>query len=161
MHGFILWCGFFGAWLLVAGPVYQAALELDEEQTARDAIESAKATLSPTPRPSAWWWLIPPVGWWKNRQRSREQRVTVMESLSAAQLSGLARFMNKATGWLYVALGALLIAVKESWELVEYNEWPSWLFWVLVVLMPVFAAVNTAARMAMTHGMVDQSNAVR
>ena len=48
-------------------------------------------------------------------------------------MAGLVRFINKATGWLYVALGALLIAVKETWELVEYNEWPTWLFWVLIV----------------------------
>jgi hypothetical protein len=23
----VAWCGFFGAWFLVAGPIYQAALE--------------------------------------------------------------------------------------------------------------------------------------
>ena len=36
MHELILWSGFFGAWLLVAGPLYQAALELSEEDISRD-----------------------------------------------------------------------------------------------------------------------------
>jgi len=65
MHGAILWCGFVGAWLLVAGPVYQAALELDAEEVARDALENAANRLPPTPQPSVWWWLIPPVGYWR------------------------------------------------------------------------------------------------
>jgi hypothetical protein len=30
VHELILWSGFLGAWLLVAGPLYQAAQELDE-----------------------------------------------------------------------------------------------------------------------------------
>src|SRR4051812_35647846 len=130
MHGVILWCGFFGAWLLVAGPIYQAAIELDAEEVARDAMERATERLPPTPRPSPWWWLLPPVGYWKNRRRSRQQRDQVMSVLTVDELEGLLRFINKATGWLYVALGALLIAVKETWELVEYNKWPTWLFWV-------------------------------
>ena len=28
---FIAWSGFLSAWLLVAGPIYQAAIELEEE----------------------------------------------------------------------------------------------------------------------------------
>ncbi len=32
MEHLIAWAGFLGAWLLVAGPVYQAALELRQVQ---------------------------------------------------------------------------------------------------------------------------------
>ena len=88
MHGAILWCGFVGAWLLVAEPVYQAALELDAEEVARDALE-------------------------------------------------------------------------KTWELVEFNEWPSWLFWVLIVLMAAAAALNTTVRMVHTHRLVDQGSGRR
>ena len=35
-----------------------------------------------------------------------------MAALTADEMTGFVRFVNKATGWLYVALGALLIAVK-------------------------------------------------
>ena len=40
--------------------------------------------------------------------------------------------------WLYVAVGASLIAVKETWELHETYEWPEWAFSLGVVGMLVF-----------------------
>ena len=55
--------------------------------------------------------------------------------------------MNKATGWFIVAAGALLLATKETWELVEQFEWPVWLFWVLVVVVFILCVANAAARM--------------
>lgn len=84
-----------------------------------------------------------------------------MAALTADEMTGLVRFVNKATGWLYVALGALLIAVKETWELVEFNEWPSWLFWALIVLMAAAATLNTTVRMVHTHRLVDQGSGRR
>ena len=36
---------------------------------------------------------------------------------------------------MLVGLGALFIAFKETWELVEHEEWPEYVFWSLVVLM--------------------------
>jgi hypothetical protein len=54
MDGVIAWCGFFGAWLLVAGPVYQAALELQEQDIERERLQEATAQV-PAPDPvSAW-----------------------------------------------------------------------------------------------------------
>jgi hypothetical protein len=35
MNQVIAWAGFLGAWLLVAGPLYQGALELREEDVDR------------------------------------------------------------------------------------------------------------------------------
>ena len=37
------------------------------------------------------------------------------------------------SAWLYVAAGASLIAVKETWELHETYGWPEWAFWLLVL----------------------------
>jgi hypothetical protein len=101
MHELILWSGFLGAWLLVAAPLYQAALP-------RDVMAS---------------WVT---------------------------------FMNKATAWFYVASGAFLIALKETSELVEGQEWPTAVFSVLVVVMAGIATGNTAVRMGWTHQPVDQ-----
>ena len=53
--------------------------------------------------------------------------------------------------------GAFLIALKENYELVEGHEWPTALFWVLVVVMAGIAAVNTAARMSRTHQIVERA----
>jgi hypothetical protein len=44
----IAWAGFLGAWLLVAGPLYQGALELREEDVDREGIE---ASTGGAPRP--------------------------------------------------------------------------------------------------------------
>jgi hypothetical protein len=51
MHTVILWSGFLGAWLLVAGPIYQAVLELEAEGMETDRIRVAAATS--TSRPSS------------------------------------------------------------------------------------------------------------
>ena len=42
-------------------------------------------------------------------------------------------FRDVLNGWAYVAAGAALIAVKETWELHEAYEWPEWVFWALIV----------------------------
>ena len=59
----IAWVTFAGAWLLVAGPLYQGSVELDELDVDREGIEGIKASAVRTAqgRPSAWWWLLPPV----------------------------------------------------------------------------------------------------
>ncbi len=147
MHTFILWCGFFGGWLLVAGPLYQAALELDEQEIQREDLEVAKANVPPPERVSPWWWLLPPVGYILNHRRSDAHKKAVFASMTAEQRAGLVRYVNKATGWFFVSGGALLIATKETWELVEHNEWPSAVFWILIVVMALLAAFNTAVRM--------------
>jgi hypothetical protein len=63
MHLITAWCGFVGAWVLVAGPVYQGAIELGEVEVDREAIRSqADATGRPA-RISPWWWPLPPVAY--------------------------------------------------------------------------------------------------
>jgi hypothetical protein len=157
MHELILWSGFFGAWLLVAGPLYQAAQELDEEEVSRDDFEGLKRDQAPEDKPSAWWWLFPPVGYWKQRKYTERQRDAVMAAMPREMMVGLVSYMNKATAWFYVAAGAFLIALKETYELGEGHEWPTVVFWVLVVVMFAMAAVNTAVRMSRTHSLVERS----
>jgi len=55
----VAWAGFAGAWLLVAGPIYQAAIELEAEEIERDAIRDAAQAVPGPPPNSRWWWLIP------------------------------------------------------------------------------------------------------
>ncbi|HEX3929817.1 MAG TPA: hypothetical protein VHW64_03885 [Nocardioides sp.] len=65
MEHVIAWAGSLGAWPLVAGPVYQAAIELHEEEVDRDALLATKDAV-PRPRPlSGWWWLLPPIAFLK------------------------------------------------------------------------------------------------
>jgi hypothetical protein len=155
MHELILWSGFFGAWLLVAGPLYQAALELGEENVSREDVARFQPTRSATERPSGWWWLVPPVGYWKQRRYAQRERQAMMAALPPDVMANLVMFMNKATAWFYVASGAFLIALKETSELVEGHEWPTAVFWVLVVVMAGIATANTPVRMSRAHQLVE------
>jgi hypothetical protein len=111
MHELIAWCGFLGAWLLFAGPIYQASLELRELEVQREDIEAATEGISQPPPVSAWWWLVPPVKYVFERRRNRAFRRDVMQALPPRELEGLITYLNKATGWLMVGAGGLLIAV--------------------------------------------------
>jgi hypothetical protein len=48
--------------------------------------------------------------------------------------------------WFYVAAGAFLIAVKETWELHESYEWPVWAFWLGVVGTLFLCVSSTVGR---------------
>ena len=95
--------------------------------------------LPPPPRVSNWWWLLPPVRLVLSSRRSKDYRESVLAALSTEDLQLITRYLNIARGWMLVGLGALFIALKETWELVEHEEWPEYVFWSLVVLMSLLA----------------------
>jgi len=70
-----------------------------------------------------------------------------MDALGPRQLEQTVAFLNKASGWMIVAGGAFLIAIKETYEVVELFEWPIAVFWLLVIVAPVLCVGNTAIRM--------------
>ena len=144
-------CGFVGGWLLVAGPVWQAAIELREEEIDREAIEAVRSSAPPPPKISAWWWLLPPVAYILQARRQRAARQAFQDALPPEALKQTISFLNKANGWLIVALGGFLIAAKETWELVEDLHWHQWVFWILVVVMPIVAIANTVRKVANTQ----------
>jgi hypothetical protein len=143
---FVTWCGFFGAWLLVAGPVFQASIELSEEGFERSRFaDMSKSVESPEPI-SSWWWLVPPVRYWLERRRQHDYRERILSVMSAEDLEALISFGSKAMGWLYVGMGGFLIAVKETYSLVEEHEWPAWFLFPIVAVMAFIALFNTVVR---------------
>ena len=135
VQSFTTWCAFFGAWLLVAGPIYQAALELAAEELEVERLHEIGRSV-PTPRrASRWWWLLPPAHWRLERRRRNAMKQATIDHMAPEDFEDLARFMNKAFGWALVAAGAFCLALKETYELVESHDWPVTVFWVLVVLM--------------------------
>lgn len=156
MQSVIAWCGFLGAWLLVAGAVYQAAIELGNEEFERDKFAAAAAEMAPLQSPSRWWWLLPPVWYVKNHRARQEYRQAIVGHLSPDDLKMLVSLIDTASGWLFVGLGGLLIAVKETWELTEHHEWPLAAFVVLIVVMLVLTVANTALRVKRSAGMLEQ-----
>jgi ABC-type glycerol-3-phosphate transport system permease component len=147
METFILWVGFAGAWLLFAGPIYQAALELGEEGMERDRLEKMGESAVPPPPVSNWWWLIPPVKFLLERRRSAQFKRAFIATLSREDLEVLTTFMNKAFAWLLVAIGGLCIAMKETYELAHHSEWPTAVFWILVAGMAAANIVHTTLRL--------------
>jgi asparagine N-glycosylation enzyme membrane subunit Stt3 len=148
MDVFIHLAGFIGAWLLVAGPLLQGAIELRDEEMDREGFEKVRGDVE-YPQPiSRWWWLLPPVAIYRNQKRSRDFREATMGVLTVEQRSQFVGFTNKATGWFTVAAGAFLIFLKEAWELAELFEAPLWLYILVVVVLAVAAIANTITRLS-------------
>jgi uncharacterized membrane protein YqaE (UPF0057 family) len=159
VNWFILACGSLGAWLLVAGPLYQAALELREQEIDREKIDAVVSSVAPPPRMSPLWWLLPPVAYFKQRTLSTEHRNRIMEALPKEQIEQTLTFMNKARGWLIVSFGAFLIAIKETWELTERLHWAIWVFIVIVVLAFVLSVAHAAYQMYATQRALGKDDA--
>jgi hypothetical protein len=142
----IAWCGFLGAWLLVAGPLDQAVREVEDNEFERDALAEAASQVEKPPQVSGWWLLLPPVWWWRRRRREGEYRDRVVAAMDSRDLLAFLNFRDVLNGWAYVAAGASLIAVKETWELHESYEWPEWVFGAAVVAMLLFCVGTTRLR---------------
>ena len=147
MDEVIAWAGFLGAWLLVAGPLYQGALELLEEDVDREGIEASAANIPRPKSPSPWWWLLPPVMYLLRRRRSNAYRQATLAALTQEQRDQFTHFIDTATGWFTVAIGATLLGAEQTWHLVEQHHWPGWVFWLVLVVMIGLAVLNTALRM--------------
>ena len=154
MHTVIAWSGFLGAWLLVAGPLFQAAVELDEQGERRGGA-SRTARQVERPRLSPWWWLLPPVAYVLQRRRQQQVRQQLFDALTPGELEGFVEFTSVATGWALVAAGAFFIAVKETYELAEVHHWPLAVYVVLLVVMLALCAANTVVRIRMAHQLVE------
>jgi hypothetical protein len=139
-------CGFIGGWLLVAGPVWQAAIELREEEIDQEAIEAVKSSIDKPEPISLWWWLLPPVAYVKQLGRRRRYNESFNAALAPEQLAQTVSFFNKANGWIVVALGGFLLATKETWELVADLHWPVWAFWILLVAMPIIVIASVVRK---------------
>lgn len=144
MDGLVAVIACAGAWLLFAGPLVQAAFELREESVhQRTLVAPARAReLSP------WWWLLPPVAIARHLVARHAFRRQQIASISKEELRTNLVFANKATGWLLVAGGALLIAVKETWGAGAELGVPEILRWVAVVGLACAVFLGAALQMA-------------
>jgi hypothetical protein len=144
----IAWITFAGAWLLVAGPLWQGSVELGELDLDREAIQgTAAAVQAERVRPSPWWWLLPPVMYVLNRRSYKAAQRAMLGRLTLTQREQVTRFQSKAIGWYTVAGGAALLAVGDTWHVVQQYGWPTWLFWLLVAVMLVVAVIPTAIQL--------------
>jgi len=144
---FIVWAGFAGAWLLVAGPIFQAAIEFSEQDMEGAGFTALAAKYTPPPRYRGWWWLLPPVGYLLHWRWSRRAHREMMQLATPEQRRMFAQLGNKATGWTMVALAGILLALNETWGVKRHYHWPVLAFWLLVLAMTALSAAYTGARM--------------
>ena len=147
----LAWAGPVGAWLLFAGPVYQASVELRTQAALRAGVADAVRTVDAAARVSAWWWLLPPVAVVLQRRRTREFQAAVFDILSPAQIAEWVRLTEKATGWWLVAAGAFLIAVHETGGLLGELDAAPWAVWPVVAVCGSLGVLFTVARQHTTE----------
>lgn len=157
MQTFVTWCEFVGAWLLVAGPLRQAAIELDDEDWDRDQRAQVAANAPLPVGISAWWWLLPPVAYLLRRRRVTEQRHALLRSLGAEQVDRIMHYRGKAGAWISVSGGAFLLAIGATWALREHYAWPRGVFWALLLAGTVLSALNTVGRERRRHAIVERA----
>jgi hypothetical protein len=138
----MLWFTFVGSWLLVAGALLQAVLELREQGIDRGAVLTATGGIGRGPRPSSWWWLIPPVMLVRRRRRSRRFWQAAFAALPEEDVAQIEGIRPRTYGWSLVTLGGACLATSETWRLAEHFDWPLWLFLVILVLLAGLAVVN-------------------
>ena len=151
----VLWFGLIGAWLLVAGPVYQAALDLREQDLEHDRLRALQADVPPLPPLSPWWWLLPPVRLVLAARRSKRLRRTYFDLLDVRDVEALFTYINQATGWLFVSGGALLLALKEGYEVSEHYELPLGWYALGSSVLLALSLLNAAARIRRTDAIVE------
>ncbi|ADG78573.1 Integral membrane protein OS=Tsukamurella paurometabola (strain ATCC 8368 / DSM / CCUG 35730/ CIP 100753 / JCM 10117 / KCTC 9821 / NBRC 16120 / NCIMB 702349/ NCTC 13040) OX=521096 GN=Tpau_1961 PE=4 SV=1 [Tsukamurella paurometabola] len=141
----IRWGAYLGGWLLVIGPLFQSRVELEAERAHLTEVRETIESTAPPSRVSAWWWLIPPVALFLSRRRQSQYVDTLTTVLTTAQMESLERYFSVARGWMIVAAGAVLIAVKETFELAHHQHWLPGGFWVLAVIGLIATVAFTSA----------------
>jgi len=143
-----LCCGVVGAWLLVAGSIYQASLELHKEQVAADQMARATRKIPSPPAVSSWWWLLPPIKLYRDGQRRNQHRLTFLASLTPEERETVVAFLSMFRGWLLVATGGVLIAIQQTYDLVERLDLSLVIFWLAIITLLVVSVLITVVHKA-------------
>jgi hypothetical protein len=59
---------------------------------------------------------------------------------------------------IFIALGAFLVAIADTWQLREIYRWPLWVYILVVAVMLLASAFNTAIRMKRSHDILGQND---
>lgn len=163
METFILWVGFAGAWLLFAGPIYQAALELQDEDIEVQQVANirelqdkdiedrriyiASARVQKPKGTSLWWWLLPPVKLYQEFKRRADYQRRFMEALSQEDIEAIVSYRSKANAWLFVSVGGFCIACKETYELASHEGWSILGLLFIIVGMLILSILHLVTQM--------------
>jgi hypothetical protein len=140
------WLALLGGWLLFAGPVQQAVLELRAEQVEHDRLSRRQQLVSRPASVPAWLWLLPPVALVLHRRRVTAFQHEYFKSLDIDQRRDLIGFLNLASGWSIVAAGAWFIALSETYSITHEHGWSLVWFAVISIAVTTIAAASAIER---------------
>lgn len=126
---------FAGAWLIVAGPLFQAGLELSE--ASRTARGGERRTFS------LWWWLFPPLMYLVSVRSMKHDSVVARA------------YRRRATGWFAVAGGGALLAFDPTHKVASLVGFGNIGFFVLYVVLFMACCFYTAVRMIVSSRAAD------
>lgn len=142
--------GCVGSWVLVTAAIFQAALELGEQAVNRGALARAKDVVARPAPVVPLWWLLPPIAVAIQQRRSSAYRESVLGVLDESEAGEWVRFSQKASGWFIVAIGGVLIALKETGEVATAVGRP-WIYWPIVVGCLVLSTLYTVLRQQLSR----------
>lgn len=159
MELFFLIASFIGSWLLVAGSIYQAALELKDQDLERERLQAVRANIHPAKNISSWWWIFPPIKMYLEKKSTDQYRKEYFSALTNEDAEALLSFFHKASAWMFVAFGGFLIALKETYELFlpEHSK-DILLFIGLIFVLAVASVLNTTLRIRRTNAILRTSS---
>jgi hypothetical protein len=116
---------------------------VQEEEFECESLGRAEHEIDVPPSVSAWWLLVPPVYLVLRGRRDNVYKARLRDAMSPEDVRALAHLRDVASAWFLVAAGASLLAVKETWGLVETYDLT---FWLLVVGMLALSALTIGLR---------------
>lgn len=120
-----------GEWLLFTFPIYQGLIELyDYEHFLEDFSQSSQLSGEISP----WYWLLPPVKIYLEKQRALKILKRVING-DENQFRIVISFLDKATAWYFVSLGGWLNFVSAFYSWSEHLHWQHGEIIVLILVL--------------------------
>lgn len=146
---------FIGAWLLFAGPIYQAALELQDEDIEIDRVKLTGAKIKKAAQVSLWWWLLPPAKIYMERKRSHKYWTRYIKTLPSNEVEALVSYRSKANAWLFITVGGFFIAISQSYSLAKEEDWNNYLLALIIIFMFFLSILNLVTRLRRARKIVN------
>ena len=136
--------GFLGEWFLFSFPLLQGSLELSEQT---DVIGHYKESAGQYPKVSPWYWLLPPLKVYLERERVK--KMLKSGSFSGVDKRQLRIFSMRATAWFYVAMAGAFNGIGKTKEVLEHFHWSesAWVFWSINGVMLILGIANVIIRL--------------
>ena len=106
--------GFMAEWFLFTFSLYQAVVEIGEQEVILGQIKSTSKEYREVP---AFYWLVPPFKVWL--EKKRVERILHDITVNTEDFDQIFSLSNRAIAWTYIAVAEILIGVISTNEILE------------------------------------------